>query len=198
MEGFSTPWSNKRTASLPNSPAVGLQSRCSVLSGSPSLGLRLATAPHQTHTKLGFPPLGHAARPITTGIPAPWPHQKTGGSRSHSLPGYPPTGAHWSSGNAELQLCVGWLDPSVSLPIRACQATPPCGKTGASPTGTGTSLAWVTRIHHAARIPAPGADWAPALQAFQIAAPPSPAQAANGGLQACLRDAQRLDWTLKD
>jgi hypothetical protein len=49
MEGFSTPQSNKRAAGLLNPHPTGLQSPCSILLGSPPLGLHQATAPHQTH-----------------------------------------------------------------------------------------------------------------------------------------------------
>jgi hypothetical protein len=108
VEGFSTPRSNKRTAGLPNPCPIGLQSRCSILSGSPPVGLHQSTAPHQTHTRWDtrpsaapasssqthttpeYLPLGWATRSTTTGIPATRPQWIPAWSRPHSSPGYPP------------------------------------------------------------------------------------------------------------
>jgi hypothetical protein len=57
MEGFSMPWSNKRTAGLPSPHSIGLQSHCSAPLGSLPLGLCQATASCQIHAPPGAPPL---------------------------------------------------------------------------------------------------------------------------------------------
>jgi hypothetical protein len=66
------------------------------------------------------------------------------------------------------------------------------------PAGTGTTLVWDSCTHQPARNLAPCAELAPALQASQITAPPGSCSAATKGLQACLRDTHRLDWTLNN
>jgi hypothetical protein len=71
MEGFSTPWSNKRTAGLP--------SYCSAPPSSLPLGLHQAPSPHQIHAPQGYPPLG--------------PHRAPAPCRIHALP--PPLRPCW-------------------------------------------------------------------------------------------------------
>jgi hypothetical protein len=136
------------------------------------LWLCQATAPCRTHEE-GFPSLrlcrtrnhwdpGQSAAldpspepvPQLAGIPTPW--------------------AHHLSGPPEPQLHVGWPDPCPS----DSRPSVPAGLQlwvellEPSPAGTGTSLAWDNHIHQLTRNPAPQAELAPALQAFQITASP--------------------------
>jgi hypothetical protein len=129
MGGFTTLWSNIRTAGLPNLHPVDLQSRCSILPGSPPLGLHQATALLHTHIWWDTCPSvvpaiprrnTRLSWPMTTRIPTTSLHQTL------ALP-LPP--GHCPSGSAEPQPCVEWPEPT--QPIRPCLAPAPCGTTGA-------------------------------------------------------------------
>jgi hypothetical protein len=89
VEGFSTQWSNKRTAGLPNPHPVGLQSCCSILPGFPPLGWHQTTDPQCIHPQQDPHLLGHAGsmshwdtRPSAMPDPSP--------SQIHTPPGYLP------------------------------------------------------------------------------------------------------------
>jgi hypothetical protein len=97
------PQSNKRTAGLPNPCLVGLQSCCSILLGSPPLGLCQAThggipAPQPCWPPASGPtpcwvPHHPLATPLDLRSPGSPPPVRTGpqhGVQSHSSPGYPP------------------------------------------------------------------------------------------------------------
>jgi hypothetical protein len=100
MQGFSMPWSTKRTAGLQSPSPIGQQSCCSILPG--SLPLKPLTPQallgpssvwdNQIHTLPGSPPL----KPCWTPIP-----RKT--AASTAPPGSPPRGPH-PSGPARPQL----------------------------------------------------------------------------------------------
>jgi hypothetical protein len=124
---------------------IGLQSRCSILLG---LSTPLAVPGHSSvpdphragylsincagHTMLEYPPLAHATRLMTTGIPTTSLHWTSAWSWYHSLPGYlllPQ--AHCPSDPAEPQPRMGRPEPTP--PIRPCLAQPLCGTTGALP-----------------------------------------------------------------
>jgi hypothetical protein len=103
MEGFTTPWCNKRTGGLPNSCPVGLQRCYSILPGSPPLGLHQAIAlcwitcgrnPSLSCTGLQPPGKHHAGIPAPQpcwGIPATSLRWAPAWSRSRSSLGYPPS-----------------------------------------------------------------------------------------------------------
>jgi hypothetical protein len=156
-----------------------------------------------THTVPEFTPFSCAARSTTTRIPTTHLHQTPAWRWSHRLLSYPTAPpAHCSSGPAEPQLCLRWLNlcpldyPSLSglarLQLYEEQLEP-------SPAGTGTSLAQDRCIHQSARNPAPWEEPAPALEASQITTlHQAPAWATTTGLQVCQKDTHRLDWTLKE
>jgi hypothetical protein len=150
MEGFSTPQSNKRIATVLCSHAVGLQSCCSTPPGSPHFGLCWATglcwitaprwihappppgssplrpcwalAPSCIHSPLGPPPLG------TCWIHAPLGLLLLGLHWIHTPPGPLPLNPHLSV-SAGPQLCMGQLDtcPPGFLPTEPCRIHAPPG-----------------------------------------------------------------------
>jgi hypothetical protein len=132
VEGYSMPWCNKRTAGLPNPHSIGLQSHCSILLGSPSLGLCQATALCQTHTwrdtlrspaLLATQPLG-SLPPIHAG---PQPGAGPIVHRDTSLLSPLPSGPCWAPG-----MCGMTRPPPLRLgsPIRPCWAPALCGMIG--------------------------------------------------------------------
>jgi hypothetical protein len=179
--------------------------------------------PCQIHTPPGYLPLSHAGLqpldPHHTGIPTLWLHHWI---HNHwdlhhlSMPDPSmelvpqlariPTSlprAHHPSGPAEPQLHVEWLDshPTDSSPPPANQALPGSRSmwNDWSPTPLGKAPAW---YETATSTSSPGTgplrqNW------FQLFRLPrwwlhqAPTQATTRGLQACLRDTHRLDWTLK-
>jgi hypothetical protein len=218
------PWYNKRTAGLPNPHTVGLQSHCSVLQGSLSLGLLQATALHRTHAQwdshlsscAGSTNHRDTHLSSVTDPSPPTSHlwQTPAPRQTHNTLGYPALSctmqqlwagltAHWDtcpsahhpSGPAEPQRCVGWPEHCTSGPARLQLCVE---QLEAHRAGTGTSLAWDICIHQPAKIPAPWAKPAPALQAFPITTPPGSHRAATRLLQACLRDTSKQKWTLKE
>jgi hypothetical protein len=151
MEGLTTPQSNKRTAGLPNSCPVCLQSLYSILPGS------LAVPGHsplcQTHTRRDTCPL---AMPASN--PRPTPHRNTHPLAAGSMTtGIPATSLHWtkawsrslsSLGTTTLQALLShshmWDDWTPTPPIRPCLAQAPCAPLGQAPfwckTAASTSL----------------------------------------------------------
>jgi hypothetical protein len=157
------PRSNEGEAGLPNPCPIGPQSHCSILLGSPPLGLHRATALHQTHAQRD-PCLWGCARSThyrdnrPSVVPA-------SSSWTHNMPGYPPLGCapgstttripvtihagasptalqdtrppppHYTSGPAEPQATCGMTGhlPLGLPPIRSCRAPALCGMTGAPP-----------------------------------------------------------------
>jgi hypothetical protein len=188
------PQSNKRSPAYQIPIRVGLQSCCSILPGSPPHRLRQATVSHQTHARRNPCLSGRAGlqppAPQHTRISAPQPRHRIHGHRDPRHPSTPdpspepvpelartpapPPPAHCPSVPAEPQLRVGQPDPcpSDSHPsgparLQLCvERLEPC------PTGTGTSLAQDRHIHQPTRNPALQSELGPALQAFQITAPP--------------------------
>jgi hypothetical protein len=201
VEGFTTPQSNIRTEGLPNPCPVGLQSCCSILLGSPPPGC--AHTCRDTCPSAVLATAGRNARPLVVlldqrppGFPPPictGPQPGAGPTACWDTPPPKPTALQallsssympddqnppHPSGPAWLQLCVEQLEPC--------------------PAGTGIMLVWDSCIHQPARNPVPCAELAPALQASHITSPPGSCSLAPRGLQACLRDTHRLDWTLKN
>jgi hypothetical protein len=151
VEGFSTPLSNKRTAGLPNPHPTGQQSCCSVVLGSPPLGLRQATALCQTHTRRDTWPSAMPPDPQPPWSPPP--------VRARLQPRPGPTAHQDTSPSPEPTTLQALLSPGYDRtpplrhnpPIRPCRAPAPCAITGAQPAGIGTSLARDSRIHQPAR-----------------------------------------------
>jgi hypothetical protein len=190
VEGLTTPWSNKRTASLPNPCPVGLQSHCSILPGSLPLGMCQATALCQTHTWWDtrpstalsstpqthitpeYLPLGHAAGPTTTGIPSSQSAKDPSLEPVPQLTRLPAPPPESTAFQTLLSPSHTWDDQNPLLPsgpawlqlhvewLEPCQA------------GTGTILVWDSHTRQPARNPAPCAELFPALKASQITAPP--------------------------
>jgi hypothetical protein len=166
MEGFSMPQSNERTAGLPSPHPIGLQSRCSAPLGSPPLRLCQIHAPPtpgslplwlcqaltmcQIHTPPGPPSVGRAGS-----MPCWDPHLL--GHTSSMLPGSP--AIKFPAPQALLGSSSTWDDWS---------HTPP----GFPHLRPGTSLVWDNRSPSLLGSPPLRWSQAPALQAFQITAPP--------------------------
>jgi hypothetical protein len=182
MEDFSTPQSKKRTASLPSPHPIVLQSCCSTPLGCLPLGLCQATAPHQIHAPQDSCLLGHAR---SMHHRDPCPSAMTDASlqlNQHPL-GSPPLLPHCApvlhqihapSGSSPLG-CTGLHPRTRSPPLN-----PPALQALLGPSST-----WDDWSHapqgspsqaqpdlHPARIPSPWAELDPALQAYQITAPP--------------------------
>jgi hypothetical protein len=117
MEGFSTPWSTKRTASLSSPHIIGLQSLCSAPPGYLPLGPHQAPAPHRIHALLGSPPLRphriHAP-PRSLTLRCPTPQALLGPS---SVWDY---GIHTPPGSLPLR-------PGQATTLQACQINAPPG-----------------------------------------------------------------------
>jgi hypothetical protein len=119
-----------------------------------------------THTTPEYPPL-----------PAHWIHdhwdpchcpcRTPASSWSHSSPGYSSPQVHHPTGPAEPQLCVGWLDPHPSdFPCPSDTAGFQLHEEQLEPhtAGTGTSLAWDSRIHQ----PANPTPWVERPQLYRL------------------------------
>jgi hypothetical protein len=91
---------------------------------------------------------------------------------------------------------------TLSLGLPAPQALPASSSVWNdwSPTQPGQAPAWheTAASTNLPGFPALRQSWAPALHAFQITAPPGSHSGAIRGLQVCLRDTHRQDWTIKE
>jgi hypothetical protein len=116
MEGFTSPQSNIRTASLPNPCPIGLL--CRALCHSGCARPQLCSRP--TH---GGIPIRKLRRPHHAGIPAPWLCRWTHDHRDPLRQSVP---------DPSLEL-VPQLSGIPTPPIRPCLAPALCGTTGAPP-----------------------------------------------------------------
>jgi hypothetical protein len=177
VEGFCTSWFNKRTASRPSPHPIGLQSCCSTLLCSPPPGLCQAPVLHQIHAPPGSLPLRPCWAPAPSqihtllGSPprgSPSPQDLHGSSstcnnQSHTLPGSLPLSHAGPKLHART---TPHQDPQTLGPARflLCQDPHPYGQASAQQE-TATSLSPLGSLSL-------GWSWAPALQAYQITAPP--------------------------
>jgi hypothetical protein len=152
VEGFSTPWSTKRTAIRPSPHTISLWICCSTSPGSLSLWLHQAPAPcgtAQINTPPGSPLHWHHDPQTMLGFSSMWDHQMT------TLPGSPPLRPSWAPAPHGTDRYMPHWDPS------------PSGLLGPSSVWDSWS--------HVLLGPCPlGSHHAPALQACQIPAPPGP------------------------
>jgi hypothetical protein len=132
MEGFSTPWSSKRRASLPSPHPIDLQSLSSAPPGFPHLRLYQATDPHRIHTTPGYLPL----RPCWALVPC-WIHALSGPPlfgpcQIHTPLGFLPLGHARTQHRTGSTLC--W-DPCPMKPtaLRPCWTPALCRTTEFTP-----------------------------------------------------------------
>jgi hypothetical protein len=203
VEGFTTPWSNKRTASLPNPRPVGPQS-CArpQLCARPTHGGIPISQPcwppahrptqHQNSGPSVMPP---DPRPL--GSPPPLctrPQPGTGPTADWPAPPPEPTTLQ-----ALLSLSHAWDKWNPTPPIRPCLSPAPCGTSGVLPH-------W-DRHHAGVKQPHSPACWTPhplgragpsSTRLPRLTAPPGSCSATTRGLLECLRDTHRLEWIWKN
>jgi hypothetical protein len=183
VEGFSTPRSTKRIASLPSPCPIGLQSCFSALPGSPPLWSHRLPAPHQIHappeSRLGA---SSVLDPLPARIPTPQALTGSTSAQIHTSLGSLPLGPCCDPSSTPDPCLAGVPCPSSPLPLRSCWTPAPHGMTGYMPCQnfypsgpaehqllvtqpqtlpTGTPAPWVLLDPALPRYPPLGPHWAP-------------------------------------